>query len=164
MMINKNWISVFIIFILSFLDVCLLSGCQMFNNNKINMDDMILLEKVRDIQYAESFGMKSDNEVLYCIDLTSRLQSDENKDKDIIFVLNKPDINNEEHIVIFPTETTEIYLKNYNEYIEYQNVDLTPYNLTYPLTMSDILQNRNEMTNLIKDTPEADKELIFSEK
>ena len=139
-----------------------IAGYQYFKyQEKVEMEKEIMVEKLRAIQYAETFGMASDNNILYCTGIRDILGSDEFRDKDILFVLEKPDVKDPGHIVIFPTNSTERYLERYNRYLRRENVDLTPYDLSYPLTIENLLYNIDQIKALMKDTPEAQKSVIF---
>ena len=140
-----------------------IAGYQYFKyQEKVEMEKEIMVEKLRAIQYAETFSMASENNILYSLKTRDRLEDEENKNKDIVFTLEKPAVKDPDHIVIFPTDHTEICLKHYNQYIIRESVDLTAYDLSYPLTMEDILYKRDKMKALMNDTSEPDKRIIFS--
>ena len=140
-----------------------IAGYQYFKyQEKLRLEEEKMIEKLRAIQYAETFGMASDNNILYSTGMREILQSDEFRDKDILFVLEKPAVKDPDHIVIFPTDHTEIRLKHYNRYIIRESVDLTAYDLSYPLTMEDILYKRDKIKALMDDTSEPDIRIIFS--
>jgi len=52
-------------------------------------------------------------------------------------------------VVAWPTETTERILLNLNYYIDYTNVDLTPYSLSFPITMSDLVDKWGNVYDLL---------------
>lgn len=142
------------------LAACMIAGCDQPGTKK--NEEEIILEKIRDIRYAEIFSMESDDNILYRTDARERLENDEDKkNKEIIFVLMKPDVKDNEHIVIFPTETTQIYIDNYNRFIERENLDLSPFHLAYPITMENILENRENILALMDATSESVKNQIF---
>ena len=54
-------------------------------------------------------------------------------------------------IVAWPSEETEIILKNLNGYTAYKGIDLAPYSLTYPLTIEDTLEHWEEILDFLKN-------------
>ena len=120
-----------------------------------------LVEKLWTIEYAFVYSMDSNVDIIYRTNVRERLESEELKDKEILFVLEKPETEDSDHIVIFPTDHTEIFLEHYNKYIIRESVDLTAYGLSYPLTMEDILYKRDEMKALMNDTSVPDIRIIF---
>ena len=52
-------------------------------------------------------------------------------------------------IVAWPSEETEIILKNLNGYTAYKDIDLALYSLTYPLTIEDALEHWEEILDLL---------------
>ena len=140
-----------------------IAGYQYFKyQEKLRLEEEKMIEKLRAIQYAFVYRMDSNVDIIYRTNERERLESEELKDKEILFVLEKPAVEDPDHIVIFPTNSTERYLEHYNRYLRRENVDLTPYGLNYPLTMEDILYKRDKIKVLMDDTSEPDIRIIFS--
>ena len=140
-----------------------IAGYQYFKyQEKVEMEKEKMLENLWTIQYAFVYRMDSNVDIVYCTNVRERLESEELKDKEILFVLEKPAIEDPDHIAIFPTDHTEIFLEHYNRYLRRENVDLNPYGLSYPLTMEDLLYKRDKIKALMDDTSGPDKRIIFS--
>ena len=139
-----------------------IAGYQYFKyQEKLRLEEEKMMEKLWAIQYAFIYGMDSNVDIIYRTNERELLESEELKDKEILFVLEKPAAEDPDHILIFPTNSTERYLERYNRYLRRENVDLTPYGLSYPITIESLLYNREQINTLMKDTPEAQKSVIF---
>lgn len=161
----KHKKTLMVIVVLFLTAVCVTAGFKYWSyqekvKEEIREEDL-MLEKLRDIQYAEDFGMLSDNNLLYRTDYRELFQEEGYKGKEIIFVLEEPAIKDEEHLVIYLTDHTEIYLENYNEYISRENINLAQFGLTYPITMEDICSKRDEIRELMDNTDDFDKNYVI---
>ena len=140
-----------------------IAGYQYFKyQEKLRLEEEKMMEKLWAIQYAFIYGMDSNVDIIYRTNERELLESEELKDKEILFVLEKPAAEDPDHILIFPTRSTERYLERYNRCIRRENMDLTPYGLSYPITIESLLYNREQINELMKDTSEPDKRIIFS--
>jgi len=61
---------------------------------------------------------------------------------DIVFVYSEEESEGypDNVFVTWPTENTEMILINYNLYINYREMDITPFSLTYPIPLKDIVE------------------------
>ncbi|MDR0458938.1 MAG: hypothetical protein LBG68_00535 [Coriobacteriales bacterium] len=70
---------------------------------------------------------------------------------DLVLVMSKAESAgyDENVMVAWPSEKTEEILHRLNQYVTLENKDVTYNNLTYPITMSDVVENWQDVGNLI---------------
>ena len=65
-------------------------------------------------------------------------------------------------IVVWPTENTERVLFNINEYITSENVDLTAYSLHSPITIEDVVEKWENISQFIDGLDQSSKEYLLA--
>lgn len=73
--------------------------------------------------------------------------------KDCVFVSSKDKAKGygSDVIVAWPTEDTEHILSNIDDFVKSEKIDLGKYDLTYPITINDVIKKYNDLRNLRKD-------------
>ena len=118
-----------------------LGGCSKNGNNeekqKLLRTKLTYILNLHFLEYYEYFPVREDFL--------------NGKYKDIIFVYSEEEAEGypENVLVTWPTENTEKILINFNQYILLREIDITPFSLTNPITMEDVVERWEQVNDFL---------------
>lgn len=153
MKLCRAYLVVFILIIMS-CGIFTLCSCEKNNDDNVISDEEIQMEMFYKLYFAWDFGMHSNNSLLLAI---NEVKFQKNQNINIIFVHSKEEMDEilesdeicEDNIYAYPSEETEACVNKLNTLIKHKNLEISSYDLEYPITIDDVIENALNVSKLL---------------